>query len=1258
MKKNVTLLVLSFFLCFGIHTFAQVSQGGEPFSFKGKLPTFFDDNSVNTAVMPTLNMKQIEAEDDLDATNGDLRRISRYHNVALNIANSGTWETLPNGDRVWRLRIVSAGALAMHLNFDEFFMPAGARMFVYNGDRTHYLGSFTSFNNKSWGGFATGVTEGDVCIVEYYEPNAVAGQGRISINQVAHAYRDIHPENNTQRGGDPCQVDINCVPEGDNWQDEKKGACRILVQSGQGSGWCSGSLINNTDQDCKAYVLTAFHCGENSTTTHFNNYVFYWNYEAAVCGGSATANQSITGCVKRADSNDGGGNSGSDFLLVEMDGATDVQTLNGWGAYWNGWDANNSASPNGVSIHHPAGAKKKVSTYTSSLSSTTWGGTPNTHWLVYWAATANGHGVTEGGSSGSPIFTSTGLICGQLTGGASYCTATGNPDRYGKMSYNWQSNPTTTHLKDWLDPGNTGLLTLQGTYYPCTPAVSDDAGITVIVDPADGSNLCNATSITPVVTLRNWGSNTLTSVTINYSLDGGPNQTFAWTGSLASGATTNVTLPSMAVGAGAHTFDASTSNPNGNTDGNTGNDAASQTSFTVASGALAVLTINTDCWGYETYWEILNQGTATVVASGGNTSGIPPGGGQGAQDTDPGAYGNEATITENLCLAVGCYDFVIYDDYGDGMYGSQYGTCTTDGSYTIEDDQANVLASIQAANSDFGNSETNQFCLTAGCPTITANASSTNASCNGVCDGSVTASASGGQAPYTYSWDGGLGGGGTHNNVCAGTYTVTITDDNGCTGTGTVTVTEPAAINVNTSSTNASCNGVCDGSVTVTASGGTAPYTYSWSGGLGGGATHNNVCAGSYTVTITDANGCTATGSATVTEPAALSGSASSTDASCNGSCDGSVSATASGGTAPYTYSWTGGLGGGGTHNNVCTGSYTVTITDANGCTATASATVNEPTALSASAASTDATCNGVCDGSVTGTATGGTAPYAYNWSGGLGGGASHNNVCAGTYTLTVTDVNGCTATANVTVSEPAGMTLTTSGTDATCGNADGEACVTVSGGNPPYTYLWSPGGATTACASNIAAGSYTVTVTDANGCTDQATVNVSNIGGPSVTGTTTDEIFGNDGSVDITVTGGTSPYTYLWSPGGATTEDISGLQTGSYSVTVTDANGCSTSETFFVGTQVGISSNNIDEVINVYPNPTSGMLTVEFSATDLKDVRVDVYNTIGELVNRVTPVDGTTRLEMDLTSKAEGLYYVNIYVKEAMTTKIISVVR
>jgi len=450
---------------------------------------------------------------------------------------------------------------------------------------------------------------------------------------------------------------------------------------------------------------------------------------------------------------------------------------------------------------------------------------------------------------------------------------------------------------------------------------------------------------------------------------------------------------------------------------------------------------------------------------------------------------------------------------------------------------------------------------------LTANATSSDASCNGVCDGSVGATSAGGTGALTYTWDNGLGAGQNINGVvCAGTYNVTVTDANGCTATASATVSEPTAVTVVASNIDASCNGVCDGSVTGVGAGGTSPYTYSWDGGLGAGQSQNGiVCAGTYNVTVTDANGCTVVGTATVGEPTPVTVSTTNAAASCNGVCDGSVSATGAGGTGPYTYAWDNGLGAGSNQTGiVCAGTYNITVTDANGCTAIGTATVTEPTLLTVAMAGTDASCNGICDGDATATPAGGTPPYTYQWDAGGGFATTQTatGLCAGTPNVTITDANGCTVVGTLTVDEPTAITSGMATTPATCGNPDGSATVTAAGGTSPYSYLWdaAAGNQTTATATGLLAGGYTVTITDANGCVSTATATVNDAGAPSASITASSDVScngGNDGSATVNPIGGTSPYVILWSPLGGTGLTATGLPAGAYTVTVTDANGC-----------------------------------------------------------------------------------------------------
>ena len=426
-------------------------------------------------------------------------------------------------------------------------------------------------------------------------------------------------------------------------------------------------------------------------------------------------------------------------------------------------------------------------------------------------------------------------------------------------------------------------------------------------------------------------------------------------------------------------------------------------------------------------------------------------------------------------------------------------------------------------------------------------------SCFGGTTGGVGVAVSGGTAPYAYLWSNGATTA-SLNGVAGGTYTVTVTDANGCMATGSATITQSTQITALASKTDATCYDARNGTITLAVSGGTAPFAYLWSNG----ATTQNLSGlapGTYTVTVTDANGCTATCGATVGRPAQLLASALATSARCAGGT-GSVALTASGGTAPLTYLWSNGAT---TQNlsGVSAGIYSVTVTDASGCTAMASATVGSPAQLRATSRVMDATCYDAANGSVDLTVSGGTAPFTYLWSNGA---TSQDLVAllAGTYSVTVTDANGCTTTCGGTVGRPTQLLASALATGARCAGGTGSVALMASGGNAPFTYLWS-NGATTQNLSDVSAGTYSVTVTDASGCTAMASATV---GSPAqlratATATAASCAGGATGSVALSVSGGTAPFTYLWS-NGATTQNLMGVAPGTYSVTVTDANGCS----------------------------------------------------------------------------------------------------
>lgn len=437
------------------------------------------------------------------------------------------------------------------------------------------------------------------------------------------------------------------------------------------------------------------------------------------------------------------------------------------------------------------------------------------------------------------------------------------------------------------------------------------------------------------------------------------------------------------------------------------------------------------------------------------------------------------------------------------------------------------------------------------------------------CNGSATANPTGGTAPYTYLWSDGQTTQ-TASNLCAGIYQVTITDANGCTVTTSRVINPPSCdLDVNVTGQSVDCNGGSDGSVLATpiTNQNNTPFTYLWNTGA---TTQqiSGVAAGPYSVTVTDAIGCTASGSFTVTEPPLLGVTTSVVDEQTFQGCDGSATATATGGTSPFLYVWSDGQIGQ-TATNLCPGNYTVTITDANGCTTSTTITVNELSCsgFSVSVNTYSPTCFGQNNGAAVAVVSGGTAPFTYFWPTGGSTADSISGLSAGTFTVQVTDAVNCLQTASGVVTQPALLQASTAVDPVTChGLANGAIELTVTGGTTPYSYAWS-NGASTEDLNNLAPGVYGVSITDANGCTANASGSVTEPDTLGASSVNTDATCfgGSDGTIDLTATGGLPPYNYSWS-NGQTTADLTGLSAGNYTVTFVDQNAC----VFVYSTSVG----------------------------------------------------------------------------------------
>ncbi len=472
MKTLKTLAILALFPF--SFSWAQLNIGGKPLSFSYPLK----EKDIPTVIQPALDMTLIEAEDRKEQEMGLPMRFGFPFEVSLNLDNSGVWEILPNGDGVWRLAITCEQAKSVNLTYDHFWMPKGALMYVYSGDKTQVYGGFTSRNNKGASrlekrGFATAIVKGENLVVEYYEPAAARGEGIVSINRIVSGYISIDRNDPTRAfgGSGSCQVNVNCT-DGVDWQCENNSVALIVAS---GNRWCTGSLMNSTCQDRTPLFLTANHClgawGLDAVTDPFaDDWMFLWDYESADCTDGADFNPPVTsGAFLLANSGP------SDFAIFNLteDPMELAPAIQLW---YNGWDATGVPIAGGSGIHHPSGDIKKISLYnqipvdgstTACLSTNEWG--------VVFQHPSGSFSSTEGGSSGSPLYDNNHRVIGQLWGGwdiSDFPSCFGGPvcgdpsndlSFYGKLSVSWNTGVIAQRrLIDWLDPCGTGQVVLDG----------------------------------------------------------------------------------------------------------------------------------------------------------------------------------------------------------------------------------------------------------------------------------------------------------------------------------------------------------------------------------------------------------------------------------------------------------------------------------------------------------------------------------------------------------------------------------------------------------------------------------------------------------------------------------------------------------------------------------------------------------------------------------------------------------------------------
>lgn len=461
------------FLFLSFWATAQISEGGLPPSRQPQFEVLLKAQTLPTLLLAPPDVEKAWRE---DAVNEGPTRFAIPMATDLSIERQGKWTTLPNGDRVWRCAVESAGAKGLVLIFDQFVLPEGGRFYVSSAKNGAVFGAYTSRSCLPDGQFLVGVVDGEKAILEYHAP-ASGAAARIHLNRVDYAY-----DQNALRGETPsasldfgdalaCNVNVNCAA-GNNWQTEKKGVARILMVFSNGTGWCSGTMIANTAGTPEPYFYSAHHCQLIGLNPNFGLWRFDFDYESADCNNPATAPplKSVLGCTLTAFRQE------TDFMLLKTN-----PIPSNYGVYFNGWTRSASpVSPNSVYIHHPRGDIKKITLdanaaviHPSTIDWQTFGISPaNSHWRV--GATT---GIYESGSSGCPIFDPQKRIFGSLHGGSrNGCTITNA--FFGRFDWSWDMGTTaSTRLKDWLDAGNLNPTTQNGYWQPAVG--SFDLGGTV-----------------------------------------------------------------------------------------------------------------------------------------------------------------------------------------------------------------------------------------------------------------------------------------------------------------------------------------------------------------------------------------------------------------------------------------------------------------------------------------------------------------------------------------------------------------------------------------------------------------------------------------------------------------------------------------------------------------------------------------------------------------------------------------------------------
>lgn len=628
-------ILLSFVCSLFFLGFAQIQQEEAPVSRLMELNTI----GVPVKTMPLVDEVALRREDETVDKIADIPwryGVIQYTNIGF---DSGIYTYLPNGDRIWRITIKSEGAQTLNFTFNQYYLTGNAKLFIYNQHYNNVLGAFTKENNKNYGSLTTTLIAGDEITIELYEPRETFELNKLNLERVVHGYRSLDYQKQLKGIGDSGNCNINTICSlGDSLRNQIKSVGILLNQNNYSAGFCSGALINNTCNDGEPYFLTANHCMQGANP---NNIVVGFNFESTQCNTNswAGANNTVSGTTLVAN------NADSDFALLKLSSAPPSN----YEVYYSGWDKTGNPSTFQTGIHHPAGDVKKISRDNNPATQVTWSN------AFCWEIGNWEQGITEGGSSGSPLFSDEGLIIGQLYGGDASCSNLndGNPnndeDNYGRFDISWDySNDITKQLKYWLDPCGTNETTIEG-YDPNTITADEDAALQYA--GYISSDFCGS-KVSQDLLLRNRGNFNLTSATISYGFDGNMQQ-YNWNGNLLAGENETINLDSIVLSNGNHTFKAFLVATNLANDTNFVNDTANLNT-TINNGVSINVALTTNYYGNENTFQILDYVNNTLI-------------------DDQGPFGILESYNNSFCLPEGGYCVTLTDDGGDGLSPAFFG---------------------------------------------------------------------------------------------------------------------------------------------------------------------------------------------------------------------------------------------------------------------------------------------------------------------------------------------------------------------------------------------------------------------------------------------------------------------------------------------------------------------------------------------------------------------------------------------------------